>query len=78
MLGIEQEIAKHKDLNGDSLYLGAEIYMGGYDRRIERGVYVVGFANAYVYISYSKMPSKYASSFRLEFTPLLVKPNSKK
>jgi hypothetical protein len=78
MLGIEQEIAKFKDINGDSLYLGAEIYIGGYDRKVDRGVYIVGFKDNHVYISYSKLQFKYAGSFRLDFTPLLVNPNPKK
>jgi hypothetical protein len=73
-LGIEQEIEKQVDVNGNHLYLGAEIYIGGYDRSITKGVYIVGYKDGFVYISYSKHGSKYEHGFRLEFKPLLVNP----
>ena len=78
-LGIEQEIEKRVDINGDPLYLGAELYKPCYRGGFEK-VYIVGFNNGAIYISYSKLGAydpvnNYCmGSFMLDFTPLLVNP----
>lgn len=72
-LGIEQEIEEQVDINGDRLYLGAELYMPSYRGGFEK-VYIVGFKNGDIYISSSKLGSGHKYSFRLDFKPLLVNP----